>query len=355
VLILESGRKIGPDHPCFIVGEAGSNWRLGTPERDLAMGFALIDVAADAGCDAVKFQTYRPETVYVSDAGESDYLAEVGIKASINEIFEDLAMPYEMLGRLAEHARQRGILFMSTPFSIADADAVDPFVEIHKIASFEISHTQLQVHLAEKGKPIVFSTGASQLEDIDWAVKNLRNAGADQLAIMQCTAKYPAPLESINLRVLPELAACFGVPIGLSDHSREPAVAPAAAVALGASIVEKHFTLHNRLPGADHPFALEPHELKAMVHAIRQTERALGRAQKGIGEVERELHAFARRGLQAIRTIAVGEPIALDVNVAVLRPGKHSLGAHPRHFPQLLGKRAKRRIPAGGGVTLADV
>lgn len=352
---LANGRRIGTGHPCYIIAEAGSNWRMGAPKRDLAMARALIDVAKDAGCDAVKFQTYRSNTVYVANAGESDYLVESGIKESINDIFDDLSMPYELLEKLAAYSREKQIDFMSTPFSIEDADAVDPFVHLHKIASYEISHTRLQTHLAKKGKPIVFSTGASTYEDIDFAVEHLRASGAKSLAILQCTAKYPAALEDINVAEIFALHQKYGVPVGLSDHSREAVTAPAAAVALGASIIEKHYTLHNRLPGADHPFAIEPHELRAMVAAVRATERARGSAGKRISDAEKELYAFARRGLQATRAIASGDVVKLGDNVEILRPGKHPLGAHPRHLPIIDGRRARRPIAQGSGINVGDV
>lgn len=352
---LASGRKIGPNEPCYIIAEAGSNWRMGTSSRDLAMGHALIDVAKETGCDAVKFQTYKSHTVYVANAGESDYLAESGIKESINEIFDDLAMPYDMIEKLAAYARTKQIDFMSTPFSVDDADAVDPFVMLHKVASYEISHTELQAHLARKGKPIIFSTGASTYEDIDFAFEHLKKSGARQLGILQCTAKYPAPLEAINVAEVTALRERYGVPVGLSDHSREATVAPAAAVALGACIIEKHYTLDNRLPGADHPFAVEPDELRAMVDAIRATERARGRAGKEIHAAERELYAFARRGLQATRAISAGEVIKLNENVAILRPGKRTLGAHPRYLERLEGRRMRRAIALGEGVAVDDV
>lgn len=346
---LANGRLIGDGHPCFIIAEAGSNWRMGTPERDLLMGRALIDVAVDTGCDAVKFQTYRSHTVYVENAGESDYLAEVGIKKSINAIFDDLSMPYELVAKLAAYCEERGILFMSTPFSVADADAVDPYVSFHKIASYEISHTQLLEHVAATGKPMVCSTGASTLEDVDFAVDFLRERNVKGLALMQCTAKYPAPLDSVNVRVVPTLKERYGVPVGLSDHSREPAIAPAAAVALGANLIEKHYTLHNALPGADHPFALTPADLRELVSAVRQTEAALGDGKKAVDEVENELASFARRGVQAVRAIPAGEAIRLGENVEILRPGKRTLGVHPRYLGQL--GAAAREISPGEGVT----
>jgi N-acetylneuraminate synthase len=354
-IVLKNGRKIGPGHPTYIIAEAGSNWRMGTPKRDLAMAHALIDVAKDTGCDAVKFQTYKTSTIYVANAGESDYLAESGIKESINEIFDDLSMPYEMIEKLADYARMKQIDFMSTPFSTADADAVDPFVMMHKIASYEISHTELQAHLAAKGKPIIFSTGASTYEDIDFAFEHLRKSGAKQLGILQCTAKYPAALADIHVREIPALIERYGVPVGLSDHSREATIAPAAAVALGASILEKHYTLDNRLPGADHPFALEPDELRDLVVAVRATERVRGRAGKAVSDAERELYAFARRGLQATRALAAGEVVKLHENVAILRPGKRKLGAHPRHLAAIEGKRLRGPVGAGEGISLEDV
>jgi sialic acid synthase SpsE len=354
-LELANGRKIGPGHPCYIIAEAGSNWRVGAPKRDMEMARALIDVAKDCGCDAVKFQTYKAQTVYVANAGDSDYLAESGIKESITEIFEDLAMPYEMIEKLAAYSREKGIDFMSTPFSVADADAVDPFVLLHKIASYEISHTQLQTHLARKGKPIIFSTGASTYEDIDFALAHLRESGAKQVGILQCTAKYPAPLEDIHCAEIAALTARYQVPVGLSDHSRDPVVAPAAAVALGASLIEKHYTLHNRLPGPDHPFAITADELRTMVTTIRATEKARGKAGKSVSEAERELFAFARRGLQASKAIAKGDVLELGTNVEILRPGKRARGAHPRFLSQLAGKRAKHAIGLGEGIQIEDV
>ena len=251
-LIAEYWRRGG----VFVIAEAGSNWRMGSPERDLAMAQALINVAVEAGADAVKFQTFRPETVYVAEAGASDYLADAGIKQSIRDIFADIAMPYDMLPKLADYARSRGIEFMSTAFSPADFAAVDPLVKVHKIASYEISHIRLIELAARSGKPTVMSTGAATLDDVAWAVGHYHRSGGKDLCLMQCTAKYPAPLDTLRLATIPELQRMFGVSVGLSDHSREAVVGPLAATAIGARVIEKHFTLDNRLPGPDHPFAL---------------------------------------------------------------------------------------------------
>jgi sialic acid synthase SpsE/RimJ/RimL family protein N-acetyltransferase len=340
--------------PVYVIAEAGSNWRVGTPKRDRAMARALIDVAAEAGADAVKFQVYRPETVYVENAGQSDYLAGAGIEQDIRTIFADLAMPYEMIADLAGYCRDKRIEFLSTGFSAEDIAAIDPFVSIHKIASYEISHPHLLALAARTAKPIILSTGASEEADIAWAVETFREAGGRDLCLLQCTADYPAPVSGLNLRTIPWLRRRFGVATGLSDHSREPALGPVVAVALGARVIEKHFTLNNRLPGPDHSFALLPHELKEMVRQVRSAEASLGDGVKRILPEERELSSFARRGLQATREIAAGEILREGVNYAVLRPGKQNRGVHPRFRERLEGRPSIRRIPLGDGLRLDD-
>jgi len=338
----------------LVIAEAGSNWRMGTPLRDLAMAKALIDVAVEAGAEAVKFQTYRPETVYVEAAGQSDYLAEAGIQEDIRDVFRDLAMPYEMVADLADYCRRQAILFMSTPFSPRDFCAIDPHTAIHKIASYEISHLRLLELAARSGKPLILSTGASVEGDIGWAVEAYQSAGGRELCLLQCTAKYPADPNSMNLKAIPWLKRRFGVAVGLSDHSRHPTHAPLCAVALGAQVIEKHYTLDNRLPGPDHSFAVTPSELTDMVTAIRAAEPMLGSGIKEVLDVERELHAFARRGLQAIREIAPGESLREGFNIDILRPGKQRLGLHPRHLAAMEGRPATRAIPPGDGIQPGD-
>ena len=338
----------------FVIGEAGSNWRMGTPDRDLKMGLELIDIAAEAGCDAVKFQVYRPETVYVPNAGKSDYLSHNGITEPITEVFRDLSMPYEMIPELAEHCRRRGVIFMATAFSVADARAVDPHTPVHKIASYEISHVRLLQCLAATGKPLVMSTGACDPDDIEIALGCWRRAGGRSVCLMQCTARYPAEPDSLNLLAMPTLAERFGTVVGLSDHSRDPILAPTMAVALGARVIEKHYTLSNRLPGPDHAFAVEPDELRAMVRAIRDAEQARGHGVKEVLPAERELRDFARRGLQATQTLEPGTAFKEGVNFDILRPGKQRLGAHPQLIDQVQGRAATRRIEIGDGIREGD-
>lgn len=338
----------------FIIAEAGSNWRAGNPERDLSMGRRLIERAKEAGANCIKFQTYRPETVYVENAGESEYLSKAGIKQDIRSIFSDLQMPDEMVAKFAEFAREAGIQFMSTAFSPRDFAVVDPHVSVHKIASYEISHIHLLKLAARTKKPTILSTGASKEEDIAWAVETFRAEGGGPLCILQCTAKYPAPLSALNLRVIPWLSRRFGVAAGLSDHSRDPLTAPMAAVALGARVIEKHFTLHNDLPGPDHAFAVTPRELRKMVRKIREVEQSLGSGLKEVLEDEKELAAYARRGLQAIKPIRAGEVLRENHNVGILRPGKQPLGVHPKFLEEIEGKKAQREIPLGQGLKKGD-
>ncbi len=339
----------------FIIAEAGSNWRMGTSDRDLQMAHALVDVAVEAGADAIKFQTYRARDTYVTDAGASDYLANVGIQRSINEVFVDLEMPYEMIEKIAAKCQNAGIEFMSTPFSVADAEAVDPYVTRHKVASYEINHVRLLRWLAATGKPLIISTGAATEDDIDFCLATSRAAGATDITLLQCTSSYPAPPDSLNLSVIPWLGRRFGVATGFSDHSRDPIVGPVAAVALGATVIEKHFTIDNRLPGPDHAFALEPEELTAMVSAIRAAEQARGDGLKAVGSRETELRRFAVRAIQATRDIAPGDPLVEGENFDVLRPGKRSIGMHPRHLDEMAGRHAARTIMAGEGIRPGDV
>ncbi len=342
------------DNHVFIIAEAGSNWRMGTPERDMKMAKALIDVAVEAGADAVKFQTYRAETVYVAQAGQVKYLEESGVHSDIGELFRDLSMPYEMIPELHHYCQEVGIQFMSTPFSAADFAAVDPYVEVHKIASYEINHLRLLELAAASGKPILVSTGASTEEDIAWAVDFLEQHDAGPVTLMQCTLRYPAPPESLNLRVIPWLQQRFGLAVGFSDHSRHPIYGPVAAVALGAAVVEKHYTLDNRLPGPDHFFAVTPSELKAMVQAIRSTEIMLGTGHKLVDKAEEEMYHFGRRGIQATQHISKGDLFHEGINIDILRPGLRKRGVHPKHLPLLEGKKAVNRISAGEGIQEGD-
>jgi len=338
----------------FIIAEAGSNWRMGTPKRDIKMAKTLIDIASDVGADAVKFQTYRANSVYVPNAGNSDYLSQAGIKESINKIFDDLSMPYEMIPELSEYCQSQNIEFMSTPFSVNDAIAIDPYVNFHKIASYEISHYRLIEFIAKTGKPTFLSTGGANIDEIKWALNHFYKNGGKQISLLQSTSKYPASLESLNVSAMIDLQKIFDVPVGLSDHSIDPITAPVAATALGASVIEKHFTLNKKLPGPDHSFALEPSQLKQMIIAIRDCEKCLGTGKKTIHDEELELRDFAQRSIQCIKNILKGEIFQEGKNFDVLRSGKQNKGMHPKFLESLEGKTSTRNISLGDGIIEED-
>jgi len=338
----------------FIIGEAGSNWRLGSYPRDLECAKRMIEVAHEAGCDAIKFQTFRPDTTYAKGAGKSSYLEKSGIFQEMDMLFSDLAMPYEMIGELAEASEKIGIEFMSTPFSPTDFREVDHHVKRHKIASYEMCHVRLLELVAASRKPLILSTGASTPAEIHKAIDIFRKAGGKDLTLLHCTAAYPAPETSMNLRAIGWMLHHFGLPCGLSDHSMDPLAAPLGAVALGATVIEKHFTLSKRLPGPDHSFALEPQELKIMCTKIRQTESMLGESVKKVTPAEVELYRFAKRKLQATAHIRKGETFREGENFDILRPGVRKAGVDPWRIEEMHGKKATREIQVGEGICDGD-
>lgn len=335
----------------FVIAEAGSNWKCGTYEEDLQRAKELIRIASKAGADAVKFQTYRPETVYAPNPGSSEYLSKNGIKDDIYDIFKYLSMPYEMIPELSEYCKKQKIMFMSTPFSVSDAKQIDPHVEIHKVASYEINHIRMLEFLAETKKPILISTGASIYDEIDFAVNLILKKGNKDIGIMQCTAAYPAPLEALNLSAIPKMKSRFNLPIGLSDHSIDPIIAPLVSIGLGATIIEKHFTLNRNLPGPDHPFALEPIELENMISSIRKADLTKGTGKKEILKEEQELRQYATRAIQAIKKITKGEVLQEGINIGVLRPGNQKRGLGAKFLLEVNGKRATKDIEIGEGIT----
>jgi pseudaminic acid synthase len=336
-------RAVGGGAPCYIVAEAGSNH-----DRKLDQAFRLIDVAAEAGADAVKFQTFSAEKIQARTADRARYLdtlVEGG--RSMQDLFRDLELPHEWHGKLAERARERGLDFLSTPF---DEEAVDLLVSVGvpaiKIASFELWHLPLIRHAARAGKPLILSTGMAQLGDIEDALAAARGEGNERIVLLHCAIGYPPAWEDLNLRAIPAMAAAFRVPVGYSDHSSGH-TADVAAVALGAAVIEKHFTIDTSLPGPDHSFALDPNELAAMVRAIRETEASLGTGEKRRAAAEDELYRVARRSLFAAVDIPKGTVITREM-IAVLRPGT---GLAPRYLDVVVGRAARADIRANDPIT----
>ena len=338
----------------FVIAEAGSNWKCGSYEEDLNQSKKLIKVAANAGADAVKFQTYRPETTYVSNPGSSDYLSKIGSTQDVAKIFDEYSMPYEMIPELVKSCKEENIMFMSTPFSIQDAEIIDQHVSIHKIASFEINHVRLIDFLAKTNKPIIISTGASTYDEIDFCVKRIQNNGNNKIILLQCTSKYPCPIESLNLSVIPKMKSRYNLPVGFSDHSTDPIIAPIMSLGLGATVIEKHFTLDRSLPGPDHSFALIPSELQFMVDTIRKSQLMFGVGIKEILDVEKELRSFATRSIQSITNISKGEVLREGINFEILRSGNCNRGAEPRFLENINGKIALKDIKKDEGITEYD-
>lgn len=334
--VLKIGNKIiGDGYPCFIIAEAGSNHN-----GKLSNAKKLIDIAARSGADAVKFQTFKAEKIYTQNAGKAGYLKN---KKSIYDIIKSMEMPLTWIPELAKYCKDKKIMFLSTPFDQESADVLDKYMPLYKIASYEMTDIPFIRYVAGKKKPIVMSTGTATIEEVQKSVQAVYKTGNRKLALMQCTACYPAPLESVNIRTIATLKKKFSVPVGLSDHSREFDVAPMAAVALGADCIEKHFTISNKLAGPDHKFALEPNELAMMVRKIRDVEKVLGDGIKKTENVEHELRQFARRAVFAKKDIKRGSVFTAD-NIAVLRKGLVKAEVLPEQYDEIIGRKSKRTI-----------
>jgi len=345
--IIKIGNKsIGDGYPCFVISEAGSNH-----DGSFSKALKLIDVAVAAKADAVKFQTFKAHKMYTEKAGLLDYIKT---KKTIYQVVKEMEMPKEWVPKLANYCQKRGIIFISTPCDEESVDILDPYVPAFKIASYEMTHIPLLKYVAKKNKPIILSTGAANMNEVKKIVLELKKNGVKNLILMQCTASYPTELEDVNVKVIQTLKKTFKIPVGFSDHSREPDVAPMAAVAVGADIVEKHFTLSNKLPGPDHKFAVEPQELKYMIEKIRMTEKAMGSDKKVTLPTENYLRKFARRNIYAIKNINKGENFSKN-NIAVLRRGNNKFGLYPDFFDILLRQTSKRNIGKNDPIIKKDL
>jgi N-acetylneuraminate synthase len=332
-------REIGPGRPVYIIAEMSANHGQNFEEA-----VRLVRAMKEAGADAVKLQTYTPDTITINSDRREFQIGAGTLWAGKNlyQLYGEAYTPWDWQPKLKELATSLGLDCFSTPF---DDTAVD-FLErmqapAHKVASFELVDIPLLRKIAATGKPVIMSTGMATLAEIDEAVRALREGGCRELALLKCTSAYPAPPEEMNLRTIPHLAAAFGVPAGLSDHTLG-ITAAVTAVALGACIIEKHFTLSRAARGPDAAFSLEPAEFKAMVQAVREAEQALGRVSYEATERERSSRVF-RRSLFVVRDMQAGELFTAE-NVRSIRP---AYGLHPRCLPQVLGRRARCAITRG--------
>jgi sialic acid synthase SpsE len=322
-------RDIGPGTPCFVIAEAGINHN-----GDAAIAAELVDRAAEAGADAIKFQTHFPEHEMLRGGTTAAYVGE-----SLFDLLTRTALSRDAHYELAERAMKRGIIFLSTPFSREAADFLDTLgVPAFKTGSGELTNLPLQQHIARKGKPMIVSTGMSTPEEIDATAKTLDAAGA-RYALMHCTSTYPTPFPHVQLGCIAWLKEKYGVPVGFSDHTLGNVMA-FAAVASGANLFEKHFTSSRSLPGPDQQGSMEPAELADLVKGIRAIEQARG-ATKVIQPGEQEVRNMAHHSVVSIRDIAAGASIAPD-DVWAKRPGT---GIPARQLGEVIGRTAKRAIP----------
>lgn len=331
-------KKIGLYHPVYIVAEMSANHN-----QDFQQAVKIIKAAKAAGANAIKLQTYTPDTITIDC--DNDYFWIKGTiwqGKNLYQLYREAYTPWDWQPKLKAVANDLGIDLFSAAFDPTAVDFLEEMsVPVHKVASFEIVDVPLIQKMARTGKPLILSTGMATLGEIGEAVKAARSAGATQIALLKCTSVYPAPPEEMNLRTIPHLSEAFGVPVGLSDHTMGIAVS-IASVALGACIVEKHITLSRSINGPDSAFSLEPHEFKAMVESIRIAEKALGRI--SYEPTEHELrNRIYRRSLFVVEDMMAGDEFTKD-NLRSIRPGN---GLAPRFLSDVIGNKASRNIARG--------
>ncbi len=333
------GRKIGPGEPVYVIAEMSANHNHSIDEA-----FRIVDAAREADCDAIKLQTYTPDTITLDSDKECFQIGKGTIWEGKNlyKLYGEAYTPWDWQPKIAEYAKSVGLQCFSSPF---DDTAVDFLMEMgvpaFKIASFELVDIPLIRYVASKGLPVIMSTGMGVFAEIEEAVKAAREGGCRELALLKCTSAYPSPPEDMNLATIPDLAKSFDVPCGLSDHTLGHTSA-IVSVALGGCIVEKHITLSRDVPGPDSAFSLEPKEFKNLVAALREAQAAIGRVNYEPTNKEKASTVF-RKSVFVTKNIKAGDAFTKD-NVRVIRP---AYGMHPRFYSEVLTKTAAIDIEAG--------
>ena len=332
-------RWIGDGEEVFVIAEAGVNHN-----GDLSIARRLIDVAVEAGADAVKFQSFKAESLVTPAAPKAEYQTRTtSTSESQFEMLRKLELSATDHGELSSYCRERGVLFLSTPFDEETADFLDTLpVPAFKISSGDLTNTQLLEHVARKKKPLILSTGMANLAEVNDAVKVVKTAGCDQIVLLHCVTDYPADPADVNLRAMQTLRETFHVPVGFSDHTQGIEVA-LAATALGAAVIEKHFTLDRALPGPDHRASLEPAEMRAFIRGIRVVQSALGNGEKVPTAREIETARVARRSIVATCEIPARTVVDRSM-VALKRPGT---GMPPVQLNSIVGRTTRVKIPSG--------
>lgn len=339
-------RLVGATHPTYIIAEMSANHH-----HDFDRAVAIVQAAAEAGADAIKLQTYTPDTITIDcDKEPFQIKGTIWDGRTLYDLYEEAYTPWEWHADLQDVADDCGLDFFSTPFDSTAVRFLDDLgVPVYKLGSFENIDLPLIQCIARTGKPLIMSTGMATLAEIDDAVRAFRGAGGAALALLACTSAYPSPPEEMRLRRIPHLAETFNVISGLSDHTYG-ITAPVAAVALGACIIEKHFTISRTEDGPDSSFSLEPDELASLVDAVRKTEKALGSATYGVREKESKSKTF-RRSLFVVEDIRAGD-LFTEQNVRSIRPGH---GLAPKHLPEVLGRTAAQDLERGMPLSWGDV
>ena len=331
-------RTIGEEEPCFIMAEAGSNHN-----GKLDNAKKLIDVAAEVKADAVKFQIFKAENLYSKYTPEFSYLKG----KNTYELIKSIETPREWIKELAGYCKEKDIVFLASAFDFEAVDLLDKYVPAFKIASFEITDLELLKYAAEKGKPMIISAGMANLGEIEDAINVTKSVGNEDIILLHCNSLYPTPVEIVNLKAIETMKNAFKMPIGFSDHTLGTHI-PIAAVATGACVIEKHFTLDRNLPGPDHSFAIEPDELKEMVRCIRDLEKAKGSGIKEKSKLEsEEIYIKARRSVHGKVDIPKGTKITRDMLI-IKRPG---YGIKPKFIDIVVGREAKRDIKEDEWIT----
>jgi N-acetylneuraminate synthase len=331
-----AGRKVGKGYPCFIIAEAGVNHN-----GSVEIAKKLVDAASEAGADAIKFQTFKAEELATKEVGKAQY-QKGGHEGSENqlEMLKKLELSEDDFEILSGYCMEKGIIFLSTPFDFQSSDFLERVdVPAFKVSSGDLNNYPFLAHMAKKGKPMILSTGMADLDEIREAISSITAQKNDDIIILQCTSAYPAPFHEVNLNVMRTLATKFGLPTGFSDHTIGIEVS-IAAVALGACLVEKHFTLDKSMEGPDHKASIEPYELKRLVGSVRNVEAALGSSEKVVMASERGTRQVSRKRIVAGRDLNPGETLTPE-SLALKRSSK---GLDPSFFEKLIGKKLKRAL-----------
>ncbi len=332
-------KRVGEHAPCLIIAEAGSNYN-----GSLEIAKKLVDAAIEAHADVVKFQTFKADLVVTKTTPKAEYQKQGGGDSqSYYDLLKWLEMPDEKWRELKQYCDQKGIIFMSTPhsgeWSVDLLEELD--VPAYKIGSGDLTNLPFLEYIAKKGKPLIISTGMAVMEEIKEAVQTIQAAGNNQIAVLQCTTSYPLEIENVNLRAMDTIQKEVGTIVGFSDHTlgNEAAL---AAVARGAKIIEKHFTIDKNLPGPDHKASATPEEFKLLVQSIRKIEKSLGSAEKIPTATEKDIAKIARKSIIAAKDIPAGTLIAAEM-LFIKRPGT---GLLPRQLKEVIGRKAKKNLLA---------